>query len=338
MNFPVGGMLVFFALFWSALTLVFDGLIGYTAVRQLVAQGHTVTEGTILSSSVATSEDSDGTTYRPEVSFRYTVGERELLGTRLSYDQSFASDGEWAHKTVAGLAPGTSVKVYYNPADPADSILRPGLDGGLLFMALFLTPFNAVMVFLWAALARAVHLKWFRPTAGGVRLEATARGTSVRLEGLPALGAGLAAVAATAFASVFIVGFGAGGFHPGSTAIIAAWGVVLGAGIVATFWQMLRNASDRGRLVFDETTGDVVLPPTHGRSAPLALSGTGLTAVHLSHEMTTDSEGSTQTKYILTLVAKGRAPERLTLWSDETKTRGFGTWLAAKLRVPFVEE
>lgn len=337
MNFPVGGMLVFFALFWSAITLTFDGLIGYTAVRQLIAQGHTVTEGTILSSSVATSEDSDGTTYRPEVSFRYTVGERDLVGTRLSYDQSFASGGEWAHKTVAGFAPGTSVKVYYNPSDPADSILRPGLDGGLLFMALFMTPFNAVMLFLWSRLAQALWLKWRQPPAGGLRIDLGPRGASVRLDGLPALGAGLGTLAVLAFACTFLVGF-TSGFHPSKPVMTIVWVSILGCGATATLWQTARNASARCRLVLDEGNALIDLPPTHGRTQRLQLSTTNLTTLHLIKESSTDSDGDAHTKYALTLVAKGRAPERLTLWSDETKTRGFGTWLAAKLRIPFVEE
>ncbi len=91
MNFPVGGMLAFFALFWSAITLPFDGFLIRTAFLQLRALGYTVTDGTIVASSIARSDDGDRTTYRPDVSFRYRVGEQEFVGDRLAYGTMFTS-------------------------------------------------------------------------------------------------------------------------------------------------------------------------------------------------------------------------------------------------------
>jgi hypothetical protein len=338
MNIPVGGALVFFALFWSSIVLLFDGQIARTAFHQLRAGSYTVTDGTVVSSTVVTSEDSDGPVYRPEVSYRYRVGERELVGNRLNYEDLFASGADAATEAVASFPPGTTVRVYYNPADPSDSLLRPGLNARQLFLALFLTPFNAVMVFLWAVLAKGLWLKRARPLAGGLRIESGLRGTSIRLGGMPALGAGLATVAGLSFASIFIVGFASRGFNPAYPVIAGVWVLILGSGLAATLWQAARNRSDRQRLLLDETSGNVDLPAMHGRNARLAIPGTDLTAVQISRELVTDSEGSTQTKFALSLAAKGRAPERLALWQDETQTRGFATWFANKLRVPLVED
>lgn len=338
MNLPVGGMLVFFALFWSAITLFFDGSIGRTAVRQLAAQSYTVTDGTVIASSVATSEDSDGdTTYRPEVTYRYRVGERELVGDHLSYNTMFTSGAKWARNTVAELAPNTPVRVYYNPADPTDSVLRPGLDGSLLFLALFMTPFNAVMFTLWAAIAKSIRLRFFRPPAGGIRINLNGRGSSIQLEGMPALGAGLATIAGLAFVGMFAIAFLAGGFHPSLTLMTSVWAVLLTCGVGATLWQSVRNRSDRARLLIDEGNAIIDLPPTRGRTERLRLAMADLTALHLSRESTTDSEGSVQNKYALAIQSHDRSPERIAMWSNETQTRGFGTWLAAKLGVELVE-
>lgn len=338
MNVPIGPMTVVFALFWSAITLSFDALIAHTAYRQLRAGSYTVTEGTVISSSVATSEDSDGPVYRPDVSYRYRAGERELVGNRLDYENLFASGADAATKAVASFPPGTAVRVYYNPSDPSDSLLRPGLNARQLFLALFMTPFNAVMIFLWAVVAKWLWLKRARPPAGGLHIETGLRGTSVRVGGIPALGAGLATVAGLSFASIFIIGFAAGGFNPAYPVISGVWIFILGSGLATALWQAARNRSDRERLLFDEASGNVDLPATHGRTARLAIQGTDLAAVQLSRELVTDSEGSTQTKFALSLAVKGRTPERFALWQDETQTRGFATWLANKLRVPLVED
>ncbi|HLP09317.1 MAG TPA: DUF3592 domain-containing protein [Opitutaceae bacterium] len=338
MNIPVGRMTVVFALFWSAIVLVFDGQFALTAFRQLRANSYTVAEGTVISSTVITSEDSDGPVYRPEVRYRYQVGERELVGDRLSYENLFASGADSANEAVAAFPAGAAIRVYFNPADPTDALLRPGLSARQLFLALFLTPFNAVMLFLWAAVAKWLWLKRTRPPAGGLRIESGLRGTSVRLGGMPALGAGLAAVAGVSFASIFVVGFASLGFRPSFPTITGVWILVLGGGLVATLWQAARNRSDRQRLLIDEVSGNVDLPPTHGRAQRVQIPASALTAVQLSRELVTDSDGDTHAKFALALKAKDRASERLALWADETQTRGFATWLANKLRVPLGED
>lgn len=44
--------LAFFGVFWSAITLLFDGFLVVPAVRQAMATGYPSTEGTIISSRV----------------------------------------------------------------------------------------------------------------------------------------------------------------------------------------------------------------------------------------------------------------------------------------------
>ncbi len=232
------------------------------------------------------------------------------------------------------LKAGTAVRVYYNPAKPADALLSPGIDSSQLFLALFLMPFNAVMAFLLAAFAQAARLKWFPPPAGGLRIEHGPRGASIRLDGWPALGAGLAAIALAAFVGIFAVAI-FGGFNPPLSVVSIVWIVVLAAGVATTLRQFARNRSDRARLLLDEGNAIIVLPALHGRTARLTLPFADLTALRFTRELTRDSEGSSQTKYAL--AAKGRAPERLALWSSEPQTRGFATWLATKLRLPLVE-
>src|SRR5207244_4080227 len=64
--------------------------------------------------------------------------------------------GTWADEIVAAHPVHSPVKVYYNPRDPADAILAPGVSGDDLHTALFFLPFNIAMVALWCMLVITV--------------------------------------------------------------------------------------------------------------------------------------------------------------------------------------
>src|SRR5215471_2587758 len=157
----VSKALLFFGLFWSAMTLLFDGFVVVPAVRQVVALRFPSTEGVILSSEVTHHDDSDGTTYGVAIRYSYSVGSRGYEGDRYRYDKSTSSDCAWAQRAVAERPPGTKVRVYYNPLNPAEALLVPGILGSDLFLLAFMTPFNAAMLgFGWAGRG-LVRRKWF---------------------------------------------------------------------------------------------------------------------------------------------------------------------------------
>jgi hypothetical protein len=91
------------------------------------------TQGKMLSGHIESSQGYDQSTssyktyHRPEVTYQYEVNGIQYTGTRVT-QQSFSS-GALGHvkKFLADHPVGSTVTVYYDPANPASSILEKGL-------------------------------------------------------------------------------------------------------------------------------------------------------------------------------------------------------------------
>jgi hypothetical protein len=329
---------LFFALFWSAMTLLFDGFVVVPAVRQVMALRFPSTEGVILSGEVTHHDDSDGTTYGVAIHYSYSVGNCAYEGHRYRYDKSTSSDSAWANAAVAERPPGTKVRVYYNPSDPDDSVLAPGLLGSDLFMMAFMTPFNAVMLgFGWAGWGR-MRRRWFPPVAGGVRILEGARETRVRLTTFSPLIVFVGTVALLAFVSIFIVCFLTGsGFHPPLRTMVVTWGIILGGGLGTAGWQWWRSLTGRYDLIYDEVGGALELPLTHGRKARRRVSLDAIRDVWVKtvrKPSSGDEESAPAYAPTLTIHGSEPAEERLVEWYDQEKAQAFVTWLNAKRPPP----
>lgn len=102
------------------------------------------TEGEILSSEVAF--DPMSGRERAQLRYRYTVDGKSYTGSRVTFngDTLFsAGSGEARAAEVQRSPAGQAVRVYYDPADPARSVLVPGSGpqsmipigiGGLFFV------------------------------------------------------------------------------------------------------------------------------------------------------------------------------------------------------------
>ncbi|MBN8712260.1 MAG: hypothetical protein BGO12_18025 [Verrucomicrobia bacterium 61-8] len=86
-------------------------------------------QGIILSSTVKTQSDSDGTTYKPEVTYTYTVDGTEYRGDLIAYGMkgSSASYG-FAQHYDKKYPEGSTIPVAYDPAKPQTSVLEPGVS------------------------------------------------------------------------------------------------------------------------------------------------------------------------------------------------------------------
>jgi hypothetical protein len=114
--------------------------------------------GKVISSEMEIDRDTDsdrGTsiTYSAEVMFEYEVGGVSYAANRVSFGQYGSSSPGPARKILNKYPADEAVKVYYDPADPQNSVLEPGvtfstymvLIGGLVFIfsgALFLFIIN----------------------------------------------------------------------------------------------------------------------------------------------------------------------------------------------------
>ena len=100
---------------------------GYEQLRQAHAIEHwPTTVGTILAVDVQAADGGDGTRWRPQVTYAYTVHGRVITATRITPGKApNIKDEIEARDYVGQYLPQTPVKVHYNPAEISDSVLEP---------------------------------------------------------------------------------------------------------------------------------------------------------------------------------------------------------------------
>lgn len=327
------GFMIIFGLFWSGMTLLFDGLTVVPAARQVLAQRFVTTEGTVLSSEVTHYDGDDGTTYGVRITYSYNVGGREYTGDRFRYNTATSSDSAWAHRAVEEHPAGGATTVYYDPRMPESSVLSPGLQGGDLFMALFMTPFNVVMLGFWWVGWNRLTRRWRKPTAGGVKVRTALRQTRVRMTEFSPLASGIVTVALLAFLSIFVICFGFGGFHPSLRVVSVTWGVVLAGGVAMWIWNWINILKGKYDLVLDEMKSSIQLPLTCGRKTRKAFAFAEVADCYVDTIEKRDSEGSASYTYVPTLrLGSVDGPsEKLAEWHDGDRAREFVAWLKGRL-------
>ncbi len=132
---------VFVFLFFLIFLAVGLGLLGFGARgwwKSNQASDWPTTQGTLLERDIIDDSDSDGgTTYRVKVRYAYTVAGRHLESERLAYGYA-GSSGRESHQAIYDkLTRGESVRVRYNPEDPAEAVLAYGLNNSTLMLMVF---------------------------------------------------------------------------------------------------------------------------------------------------------------------------------------------------------
>jgi len=274
----------FFTIFWALGTLTFDAVLAYTTLMNVRAMSYVETLGIITVSKVDRIDDSDGDSFRPHIEYDYFVGDDEYHGTRRRYGE-LGVGGSGADRSVRDIARryrvGEQVPVFYNADRPAEAVLEYGIGGMDLFMALFLTPFNVVMLALCAGSARTekTNLDADNPLAGMIR--ESARGWRVTLKRGGFLVAFFAVLAALAFVMIFVVGFGIG-LPPSVTSMAVVWSIVLAGALASGVWtcasppritvddleRTLRLAAFPGRKPFSVAADRITKLATRNRRRP----------------------------------------------------------------------
>jgi len=203
---------------WSLFTLGFDAMSVRGIYLQAAAARYPTVRGRVIESRV---ERHGGrhTSYVPTIHYRYAVDGRTYDGRRWGYGVNVSGEEE-AERLVGPYPAGREVDVHYNPRDPADAILLAGVRGADVFMVLFATPFNMIMVCAWAV---CWHSLRNRLTDPGKRFgrRVRYRGTTpvIRLpEFSPLLAAGITALASS-FVLIFVVGLSTG-MQPSVTTVV----------------------------------------------------------------------------------------------------------------------
>ena len=134
------GVFVVIALFTYGAWLMFIGEVG-DIVRGFASKSWSSTQGVVLSSRVSSSPGLD-VIWHPVVTYQYTVDDRAFEGDviafhSLSGPRVGGSNRADVQEMADGYAVGTTVEVYYDPQDPAVSVLQPGASYTNIFGPVF---------------------------------------------------------------------------------------------------------------------------------------------------------------------------------------------------------
>lgn len=87
-----------------------------------------VTEGDIITSRVIREYSGNDAKFSAEVLYRYTVNEQVMEGDQIWIGGAYStSDRKEFQRVVNDFSVGEKVQVHYNPDDPVDSVLIPGV-------------------------------------------------------------------------------------------------------------------------------------------------------------------------------------------------------------------
>jgi hypothetical protein len=121
---PPVGCLVVFGLIFVGLGMLALQFTFFRPMRGVLAsRTWPANVCTVIDSQVASSSDSDGTTYRVEVRYRYTVDGREYESSRYDFLETSSSGYDDKAAIVARYPPGTQTSCYVSPTDPTQAVL-----------------------------------------------------------------------------------------------------------------------------------------------------------------------------------------------------------------------
>jgi hypothetical protein len=329
----IGGCFaVFWVSFWSLLTLIFDGFLLWGAYCQLVATGYPSVTGEIIQSVVHTESGSDGDSYRPQISYTYTVDRVRYTGDTYRYGKMSSNDGN-AARIVSAHPVGKSVAVYYNPSSPGDAVLRTGIEGTDLFLALFLTPFNVVMLFGWGFAWQCLRRPNDQSAFTGFRVTQQDERLHVLLND-PRIAVAAISAGAVSFLLVFVIGFSSG-FSPPLPVALGAWALIVAAAVIGYIRDHWQTGKPPRELVFDEFGRKIEVFRMSRVEPARVIDSAAVKSVQVAIVETTDSDGNVQRRHEPSLVfldANGQeVRELLGSWGDRNRAEaladGIHAWL-----------
>jgi hypothetical protein len=321
---------------WTGVLGAGDYVVLETSARQFRAGGFATTVGEITRSELGRGAVRERGI---NIGYNYSVNNMGYLGSQYRYDER---NGALDYRAITNAFPrGSKQTVFYNPANPVDSVLSPGLDGCDLLLALFAVPLNVVTCAVWVAAVRANRAKR-RPghlaPAGGVRILRQPGETRVRLTEFSPWAAGFFGLAAVGCAAAMLVVL-THGFAPSPGLVATAFLMVAAVGVAAYLWTAQRHRSGRHDLRIRDASQTLVLPPADGRKGPLLVPRGEIVAVSM-HRRVSDSPSGQYFSYVPALdrAALNDQPQSLHLvnWGwTEGKARAFACWLSQQLGVRF---
>ena len=325
--------MLFFGIVWSLICLVFDGVSLHHLLKQREADSHAVAAGEIVSSTVVGHPDEDGESYTAEFVYTYEVGDKKYQGHLERYGavQHFRQDSRAAAEAKK-LPAGTAVSIYYNPQNPSDSILHPGVDGKDYMAFFILMPFNAIMLYFWEYGSRALQRASFRRIAGGVPVIYTPLEVRLRLVHISPLTYGLIASAGVWFLFLIIIWILGG---PARAPMLTAGLMTLASGLAVGLWRWQKSFAGEFDLILNEKKGFLVLPAGSGRDRRTTIRQKDVKAVGVEiNEHEADSEDSKLSYSVGLRLHSASRWEIVCDWLNREESAELADWLCEQLHVP----
>jgi hypothetical protein len=324
-RFGAGGALVVLLVLWSLITVAGDFVGAWNVARQIRARGYPSAEGQIIRSDLKVHWSDGSPTYGMDLQFAYTVKGVVYTGNRYRY-RSDTGKKELIQKLLAPLKPGQAVTVRYNPSDPSDAVLQPGVDGQDLFVFTMMSPFNAAMLAGWI-----IHFR-LRRTGSILETRFFDDGVVARA----AVDAWLPELAATIVAGV--VGFALGvlvGIPTGadmSISVAAATAITVVIAAALAWWRTIaaRTAGSRD-IILDRGAQTLTLPKLKGRPEPMTVPLQVVTGFDLS-DAKQDQDHKKCTVRAVLRAPDGHSIEKVTDPTDSKSAQRLLDWLREGIR------
>ena len=316
---------------WSAITLVFDGMLLLNGYQQLAALSYP-TAPTEITHSEAKRADGDADSTQFEVRYKFSVAGREFVGDKRRYNEMGSNLGA-AEKAAKEFPVGRKTTAYYNPRDPRDAVLSPGILAEDLFFALFLTPFNLIMLGGWAFAWSYFRGGRIGSPVAGLKVIDQGSDVTVRMPEISAIIVAAVALGAAAFVMIFVVAFS--GLFNSLQAILIIWTIIFGLTGVAyakAAGPVWRGAKD---LRIDFLARNLSLPQTFGRSEPVEVALEKVTGVAVEHHRLSSKLRSSSSPNAVTLYYRNESGStdaaRLVEFNNKVRAEAFADWLREKL-------
>jgi hypothetical protein len=324
--------LLLFLLFWTAITSAFDGLMLYDAVKRTLSHTYQPVACTIEHNEVTVETDDEGSSYRVNLRYAYSVAGKTFTGTRIHAGNRNQFGRARANRFSSMFPANQTATAYFNPRNPAEAILIRGLLGNELFMALFMTPFNIVMVGLWYAFVCGRREIKSPSTAGGVKIVRDGTGTRARLRTLSPLFAATLGLGTVAFIGSLMIGF-IFGEYASTWIMLLVWLTGFVTAAICYCRQHDREDSGQHDLILHNDHRRITLPLNCGRKTPIAILREEVSSLFIEEDPPADKGENESAWYCPTVALRNGTKHRLVKWSDHDQAESFIIWLKAELRL-----
>jgi hypothetical protein len=135
------------------------GLALYQFGKVAQARNWTPVHAKVLSVEMVSSSDSESTSYKVEMKYKYSVSSQTFMGSSVSFNSGM-NNIEHYGELYNVLNQSQVIQIYVNENDPAESVVIRGVTNAMIGMLIFSIMWNSLLLtFLLPALNRKLEMK-----------------------------------------------------------------------------------------------------------------------------------------------------------------------------------